>query len=76
MSGRDVQCSETKGTARVDISRDVHNPCDLVHDEHANHRHATPNDTQLSPMLFVTAVWYKIHVKAMPVEDALLKHYR
>jgi hypothetical protein len=75
-AGREVQCSEIKGTAHVNISRDEHNRCDRVHDEHANHRHRhlhsipDPHDTQLPRMFVVTIVSYEIDVKAMPVEDA------
>jgi hypothetical protein len=75
-AGREVQCSEIKGTAHVNISRDEHNLCDLVNDEHANHRHRHrhskpgPQDTQLPRMFVVTIVSYKIDVKAMSVEDA------
>ena len=78
LAGRDVQCCGTKGTARVNISRDEHNLCDLVHDEHANHRHRHSNpgpyDTELSRMFSVTVVSYKIDVKVMPVEDEVFKY--
>jgi hypothetical protein len=80
-AGRGVRCSEIEGMARVNISGDEHtrNLCDLVRDEHANHRHRHskpgPHDTELSRMFVVTMVSYKIDVKAMPVEDAVFTYY-
>jgi hypothetical protein len=63
LAGRGAHCSEIKGTARVNISRVEHNLCDLVNDEHANHRHCHsqpgPHDTELSRMFVVTIVSYK-----------------
>jgi hypothetical protein len=72
LAGREVQCSETKGTVRVHSYREEHNACDLVHDQHANHRRSKPGpyDTQLSRMFVVTIVPCKIDMKAVPLEDA------
>lgn len=70
---------KSKGTARVNISGDEHSLCDLVHDKHANHLHGHskpgPYDTEPSLVFVVTVVSYKIDVKAIPLEDALFKHY-
>ena len=70
---------KSKGTARVNISGDEHSLCDLMHDKNANHLHGHskpgPYDTEPSRMFVVTVVSYKIDVKAIPLEDALFKHY-
>ena len=69
LADREVRCSDTEETVRVNSSREEHHPCDLVHDEHANH---CPCDMKLSRMFVVTTGPRKIDVKAVALEVAFL----